>query len=99
MDNLKISLAEVTECASRIRSCNQQMYEDLSSMKREMSNTNVSWISDAGEAIRSKFNLFASRFETQKELIDSYAAFLDRTVDSYDTLETTITSNAESMQS
>ena len=99
MDNLKISLAEVSECASRIRSCNQQMYEDLTAMKKEMSNTNVSWISDGGEAIRSKFNVFATRFETEKETIDSYAAFLDRTVDSYDTLETTITSNAQSMQS
>jgi uncharacterized protein YukE len=98
MDSLKISLAEVTECASRIRSCNQQMYDELSSMKKEMNNTNVSWISDGGEAIRAKFNLFASRFETEKETIDSYAAFLDRTAESYDTLETTITSNAQSMQ-
>ena len=72
MDSLKISLAEVLECASRI--------------------------SDGGEAIRAKFNVFATRFETEKETIDSYAAFLDRTAESYDTLETTITSNAQSMQ-
>ncbi len=98
MDGLKISLGEVMECASRIRSCNQQMYDELNSMKKEMNNTNIAWISDGGEAIRAKFNLFASRFETEKETIDSYAAFLDRTAESYDTLETTITSNAQSMQ-
>ena len=98
MDNLKISLAEVAECASRIRSCNQLMFDELTSIKKEMSSTNVSWISDGGEAIRSRFNVFAARFETEKETIDSYAAFLDRTVESYDTLESTITSNAQSMQ-
>ena len=98
MDGLKISLGEVMECASRIRSCNQQMYDELNSMKKEMNSTNTAWISDGGEAIRAKFNLFASRFETEKETIDSYAAFLDRTAESYDTLETTITSNAQSMQ-
>ncbi|MBR2759573.1 MAG: pore-forming ESAT-6 family protein [Solobacterium sp.] len=98
MDSLKISLAEVTECASRIRSCNQQMFEDLNKMKREMNNTNASWISEGGEAIRSRFNQFAASFEIQKETIDTYARFLDRTVESYDTLETTITSNAQGMQ-
>ena len=98
MNELKISLGEVSECASKIRSCNQRMYEDLSKMKKEMSDTGAIWISDGGEAIRQRFNQFANRFETQKETIDSYARFLDRTVESYDTLETTITSNASGMQ-
>ena len=98
MDELKISLAEVTECATKIRDFNQMMYEQLSLMKKDMNDTSVSWISDAGEAIRSRFNQFATRFDTQKEIIDSYAKFLDQTVDHYNTLETTIHSNASSMQ-
>ncbi|MBQ9327601.1 MAG: pore-forming ESAT-6 family protein [Solobacterium sp.] len=98
MDNLKISLAEVSECAARIRSCNERMQEDLNAMNREMKQTGNTWISEAGEAIRSRFTQFAARFEQQKEVIDTYAAFLDRTVDSYDTLETTITGNAQGMQ-
>ncbi|MBQ6223483.1 MAG: pore-forming ESAT-6 family protein [Solobacterium sp.] len=98
MNNLKISLAEVSECASRIRILNQNMYELLMNMKKEMDNTNISWISEAGETIRSRFNQFAARFDRQKEIIDTYAKFLDMTVSSYDTLETTINSNASGMQ-
>ncbi len=98
MDELKISLAEVTECASKIRNFNQMMYEQLSLMKKDINDTNASWISGAGEAIRNRFNQFSTRFETQKEQIDSYAKFLDQTVDHYNTLESTIHSNASSMQ-
>lgn len=98
MNNLKISLAEVSECAGRIRVLNQQMYDLLTEMKREMNGTNVSWISEAAETIRSRFNQFAMRFDIQKETIDAYARFLDMTVSSYDTLETTITSNASGIQ-
>ena len=50
------------------------------------------------ELNRNKFNLFSSRFEKQKETINQYAKFLDLAVSSYDTLETTITSNASGMQ-
>ena len=98
MDNLKISLGQVSDCAARIRSCNNEMFEDLTRIRKEMNNTNSTWISDGGEAIRSRFNQFAARFEQQKEIIDTYARFLDRTVESYDSLETTITGNAQGIQ-
>ena len=98
MDNLKISLGQVSDCAAKIRSCNNEMFDDLSRIRREMSNTHVSWMSDGAEAIRTRFNQFATRFEQQKEIIDTYARFLDRTVESYDSLETTITSNAQGIQ-
>jgi len=99
MSTLKISLSEVSETAARIRTLNQQMFDQLTEMKREMNGTNVAWISDAAETIRSRFNTFAARFETEKETIDSYARFLDLTVQSYDSLETTINSNASGIQS
>ena len=98
MNNLKISLAEVSECAARIRVLNQQMYDQLCEMKREMNATNATWISEAAETIRTRFNQFASRFDIQKDTIDTYARFLDMTVSSYDTLETTINSNAAGIQ-
>ena len=99
MDRIHISLAEVSDCAGRIRNCNQQMYEQLNNMKKEMNATNASWLSEAGETIRTRFNQFASRFDIQKEIIDSYAKFLDMTVSSYDSLETAINTNASGMQS
>ena len=98
MDHLNISLEQVSETAAMLRTLNQSMYESLQQMKRFMNDTDVSWISEAGETIRTRFNQFALRFETQKEDIDSYARFLERTVTDYDTLETTLNSNAAGMQ-
>ncbi len=98
MNNLRISLDTVNECAGKIRMCSAQMYEHLQEMKKEMNSTGNTWISEGGEAIRTRFNQFAGRFDLQKELIESYASFLDRTVETYNTLETTITGNASSVQ-
>ena len=98
MANIQISLQEVQDTANQLRSLNMLMDEDLNAMKSEMNRLDSSWISDGSLEIRNKFNLFSSRFEKQKETINQYAKFLDLAVSSYDTLETTITSNASGMQ-
>lgn len=98
MSDIRISLAEVQETANRIRSLNQAMFEELTEMRREMDNTSGSWLSDGGEEIRNRFAMFSNRFETERNAIDSYARFLDLTVESYDNLESAITGNASSMQ-
>ena len=96
MANIQISLQEVQDTANQLRSLNMLMDEELNAMKSEMNRLDSSWISDGSLEIRNKFNLFSSRFE--KETINQYAKFLDLAVSSYDTLETTITSNASGMQ-
>lgn len=98
MANIQISLQEVQDTANQLRSLNMVMDEELNAMKSEMNRLDSSWISDGSLEIRNKFNLFSSRFEKQKETINQYAKFLDLAVSSYDTLETTITSNASGMQ-
>lgn len=98
MANVQISLQEVQDTANQLRSLNMLMDEELNAMKSEMNRLDSSWISDGSLEIRNKFNLFSSRFEKQKETINQYAKFLDLAVSSYDTLETTITSNASGMQ-
>ncbi len=98
MANIHISLQEVQDTANQLRSLNMLMDEELNAMKSEMNRLDSSWISDGSLEIRNKFNLFSSRFEKQKETINQYAKFLDLAVSSYDTLETTITSNASGMQ-
>lgn len=98
MANIQISLQEVQDTANQLRSLNMLMNEELNAMKSEMNRLDSSWISDGSLEIRNKFNLFSSRFEKQKETINQYAKFLDLAVSSYDTLETTITSNASGMQ-
>lgn len=98
MANIQISLQEVQDTANQLRSLNMLMDEELNAMKSEMNRLDSSWISDGSLEIRNKFNLFSSRFEKQKETINQYAKFLDLAVSSYDTLETTITSNESGMQ-
>ena len=97
MANIQISLQEVQDTANQLRSLNMLMDEELNAMKSEMNRLDSSWISDGSLEIRNKFNLFSSRFEKQKETINQYAKFLDLAVSSYDTLETTITSNASGL--
>ena len=98
MSAINISLAEVSDTAAKLRSLGQQMYEELNDMKKEMNMLSGTWLSDGSEEIRSRFAMFAGRFEKHKADIDAYARYLELTVSSYDTLESTITSNASSMQ-
>lgn len=99
MDRINISLNEVMDCAAQIRACNQQMYEQLNMIKKEMNGTNVSWLSESAETLRARFNQFSARFEVQRETIESYAKFLDQTVSSYSTLDHVLENNASSLQS
>ena len=98
MDQISISLNEVSETASRIRQLNQMMYDALSDMKKEMNLLSGTWISEGSEEIRSRFAMFAGRFDRQKTVIDEYARFLELTVSSYDSLESAITGNASGIQ-
>lgn len=98
MANIQISLQEVTDTASKIRNLNQMMYDELMNLKQEMNALSSVWQSEGADTLRNQFNLFTNRFERQKETIDEYAKFLDLTVSSYDSLESTITSNASTMQ-
>lgn len=98
MNGIRISLDEVNEVSMQIASLNAAMNEHLGAMKRDMNSLDGNWISDAGMAIRSRFNGFSARFERQKEVIDSYVRFLHLTVASYESLESAIASNAQNMQ-
>lgn len=98
MDQLRISLAEVKNTAEMIRHCNTEIYEDLQQARKLMNDLAGVWQSDGSEAIRQRFNHFAAQFDVQKQIIDAYARFLDMTVSSYDTLESTIQTNAGAFQ-
>lgn len=98
MNGIRISLDEVNEAAAQIASLNAAMQENLGAMKRDMNSLDGNWISDAGMAIRSRFNGFSARFEQQKQVIDSYVRFLHLTCASYESLESAIAANAQNMQ-
>lgn len=94
MDNIKITLPEVSSSASSIRSINASLDETLNSVNKMMNDLSNVWRGTAGETIVSRFQKFAQKFIDESETIEEYAKFLDYTVSSYDSLESTLTSNA-----
>ena len=95
---IRISFDEVTEAAAKIRRLNESIYDSVQAMQRQMEQLDGTWVSQGSQEIRERFALFAGRFEQQREVIESYADFLDMTVLSYETLETTIHANASQLQ-
>ncbi|WML60552.1 pore-forming ESAT-6 family protein [Neobacillus sp. PS2-9] len=93
-EGINISLPEVSSTAQSIKAINQDLSTRLEEIKKEMGNLAQSWQSDASNTIRDKFNALAPRFEEYKNVINSYAIFLDQTVDNYNQTETAINNNA-----
>lgn len=98
MNEIKITLSEVSSTANQIRTLNKSLDETLSYVTKLMNELNGVWQSDGEETLLQRFTHFSSRFIDESETIESYAAFLDNTVSSYDSLESTITANASNFE-
>lgn len=94
VEGISISLGEVAKTAGTIRSINQNLTARLEEIKKEMNSLAATWQSDASNTIRNNFNALAPRFEEYKNVVESYAKFLDNTVTNYNAAETAINSNA-----
>ena len=94
MDEIKISLPEVSETASQIRNYNSSLDDILALVAKTMNELHGVWESDGQEVLLSRFQKFANRFTDESQVIESYARFLDDTVANYDSLESTIVANA-----
>ena len=97
-EGINITLAEVTATASSIRSTNTNLSNTLSQIKTQVANLSGSWQSDASETIRAKMNAMESKFENYREVVESYAKFLDNTVANYEATESSINSAASSFK-
>lgn len=98
MEDIRITLPEVSNAAANLRNINANLDEVLSNVSKMMLDLNVVWKGTAGETIVTRFQKFANRFIDESETIEEYAKFLDYTVSSYDSLESTITSNATNFE-
>lgn len=94
-DGIKISLDEVSQTAATIRTLNTSMMTTLDNVKKEINALSATWKSDAGDNIRTRFNTMSASFEEYRKIVDSYATFLDDTVNTYETTENTINANAD----
>ena len=97
-DEIKISLDEVSNTASSIRTINTSMKTTLETIKTEINALSSTWQSDAGNDIIANFNNMSKSFEEYYKAVDSYATFLDDTVESYTVTEGKVSTNAEAFK-
>lgn len=93
-EGINISLPEVANTAGTIRSINENLSARLEEIKTEMNGLAASWQSEASNTIREKFKGLEPRFEEYKNVVISYAAFLENTVKGYESTEAAVNSNA-----
>lgn len=94
MEHLKITFSDVHQAADTIRSCSMKIYDLLNNASYQMKQLESFWESEGSASIQSHYSQFSSQFEIQREIIDAYANFLDHTVQTYQSLENAINSNA-----
>ena len=94
MADIKITFGEVKTKAGQIRTCNENLSDYLSQIKQKISALDVEWTSDTSDTIREKINGMQGKFEDYKNIIESYAKFLETTVELYEATESTLNSNA-----
>jgi len=96
MADIKITFAEVRTKTQQIRNHNKSLDETLIQIKNAINALESEWTSDTSDTIRSKITGMQPKFNSYREVIESYAKFLDNTVEQYETTEGTLQSNAAS---
>lgn len=96
MADIKITFEEVRTKTAQIRSYNDVLTNTLESIKSAINALEAEWTSDTSDTIRSKITGMQPKFDRYKEIIESYAKFLDNTVAQYEATENTLNSNAAS---
>lgn len=96
MPDTKIIFEDVRAKAQQIRTHNEKLSDLLQQIKSAINALEADYISDTSDTIRAKITGMQPRFDSYKEVIESYAKFLDNTVSQYETTENTLNSNAAS---
>lgn len=96
MPDIKITFEEVRSKTQKIRNHNEKLTDTLLQIKSAINALEAEWTSDTSDTIRSKISGMQPKFDTYKEVIESYAKFLDNTVVRYEGTEGTLRSNAAS---
>lgn len=94
MPDIKITFSEVKAKAGELRRRNEMLTNTLTDIKSAIGALEAQWTSDASDTIRAKITGMQPKFDTYKEVIESYAKFLDNTVAQYEQVEGTLNSNA-----
>lgn len=97
-DGINISLPEVQQTAAAIRTTNEALAQALDQVKTQMTGTGQTWQSEAANTFRERFNSLTPRFTQYRDIVESYAKFLDSTVAGYEATEANINSAASSFK-
>ncbi|MDR1464446.1 MAG: pore-forming ESAT-6 family protein [Oscillospiraceae bacterium] len=99
IEGISIELSQVRQTAGTIRQKNSALDAKLQEIQQEINALQSFWQSDASETYRQKFGQFAQkRFPEYKSVIESYAQFLEQTVDAYTQTEQSINTSASAFQ-
>lgn len=93
-DGIQISTQVLVDTAGRIRSINGTLDTKLNEINKAMNSLEASWKSDAATDIRAAMNAMKPRFEEYRNVVESYAKFLEKTAGLYDNTEQSIQNNA-----
>lgn len=96
MPDISITFEEVRAKAGEIRGYNETLTDTLQQIKKAINDLESTWTSDTSDTIRAKITGMQPKFDSYKEVIESYAKFLDNTVQQYETTENTLNTNASS---
>ena len=94
MPDIKITFEEVKANTKQIRTHNEALNNLLQQIKSAINALETEWTSDTSDTIRSKITGMQPKFDSYKEVIESYAKFLDNTVAQYEQTESTLNTNA-----
>lgn len=93
-DGIKVSTQVLRDTAAKVRTLNENMDSKLAEINKEMNNLENYYKSDSGTEIRAAMNGMKKSFAEYKDVINSYAKFLDDTAVKYEETETTNQNNA-----
>lgn len=93
-EGIKVSPQALRDTAKKIDDINTNLDEKLKEINKCMDQTEGSYISRDGRAIREAMDAMQPRFNEYKEVVASYATFLRQTAESYTSAEDSLEINA-----
>ena len=96
MPDIKITFQALRDKTQQLRDKNKQLDQILTDTKNAINSLEADWSSDTSITIRDKITGMQPTFDTYREVIESYAKFLDSALAQYESTEATLTTNAAS---
>ena len=93
-DGIQISTAEIEDAAEKIREFNNNMDEDLSQIRTQITTLKDTWESASADMVEAAMDSLKPRFDQYKEIVGRYNAFLTKTAGDYVSTEEANRTNA-----